>query len=206
MKFIEAYNPVDLFILITVLVTLILGLWKGFVRSLTALAGLVLGIVVAGKYYPEAQVYIYKVSSLNPQIAMIISMLALFVAVQVVFVLIRKVMDTLVDITRLGWLDRSMGALMGVSTGLVIVAAAVQLLVLTAPEWPLVKNSTLIVPVENLTARAMEYAPKQAKDQVNAMVNKWRGYQDVPQTKGENRETRPASAVSSAPIPLAAPR
>lgn len=203
MKFIEAYNPVDLFILTTVLVSLILGLWKGFVRSLTALAGLIIGIVVAGKYYPEVQVYIYKVSSLNPQIAMIISMLALFVFVQAVFVLIRKVMDMLIDITRLGWLDRVMGALMGVATGFVMVAAAVQLLAMTAPEWPSIKTSALISPVENLTLRAMEYAPKEAKDQVNAMVNKFRGFQEVPQTRNENRA---GSGVTSTPVPLAPPR
>ncbi len=200
MKFIEAYNPVDLFILTTVLISLILGLWKGFVRSLTALSGLVIGIVVAGKYYPEVQVYIYKVSSLNPQIAMIISMLALFVFVQVIFVLIRKMMDTLIDITRLGWLDRAMGALMGASTGLVIVAAVVQLLVLTAPEWPSIKGSALIVPVESLTVRALEYAPQKAKDQINAMINKWRGFQDVPQDKSEHRA---GSGVTTTPVPSA---
>ncbi len=200
MKFIEAYNPVDLFILTTVLISLILGLWKGFVRSLTALAGLVIGIVVAGKYYPDVQVYIYKVSSLNPQIAMVISMLALFVFVQAIFVLIRKMMDTLIDITRLGWLDRVMGALMGASTGLVMVAAVVQLLVLTAPEWPSIKGSALIAPVESLTLRALEYAPQQAKDQINAMVNKWRGFQDVPQGKNENRA---GVGVMTTPVPSA---
>ena len=200
MKFIEAYNPVDLFILTTVLIALILGLWKGFVRSLTALSGLVIGIVVAAKYYPDVQVYIYKVSSLNAQIAMIISMLALFVFVQAIFVLIRRLMDKLIDITHLGWLDRVMGALMGASTGLVVVAAVVQLLVLTAPEWPSIKGSALIAPVESLTLRALEYAPQQAKDQMNAMVNKWRGFQEVPQSKSENRA---GSGVMTTPIPSA---
>lgn len=203
MKFIEAYNPVDLFIIATVLISLILGLWKGFVRSLTALAGLILGFVVAGKYYPEVQVYLYKISSLNPQIAMIISMLALFILVQAVFVLVRKLMDTLIDITRLGWLDRVMGAMMGAATGFVAVAALVQLLVIAVPEWPSIKSSGLISPVESLTVRAMELAPKQARDQINIMVNKWRGLQEVPQPKNVNRA---GSGVTLAPFPLAPPQ
>ncbi len=33
MQFLETYNLIDLFILGTVLVTLILGIWKGFVRN-----------------------------------------------------------------------------------------------------------------------------------------------------------------------------
>ncbi len=202
MKFIEAYNPIDLFIITTLLVSLILGLWKGFVRSLTALAGLVIGVVVAGKYYPEVQVYLYKISSLNPQIAMVISMLALFILVQIVFVLIRKVMDTIIDITRLGWLDRVMGAFMGASTGFLIVAVFVQLLIVTAPEWPSVKGSGLIAPLEALTIKAMDYAPQQAKDQVNALVNKWRGFQEVPPARTENRV---GSGVTATPVPMTPP-
>ncbi len=203
MQFIEAYNPVDLFIITTILISLILGLWKGFVRSLTALTGLVLGFVIAGKYYPEVQVYLYKISSLNPQIAMIISMLALFVMVQAAFVLIRKLLDTLIDITRLGWLDRVLGALMGASTGLVFIAVTVQALILTAPEWPSVKNSNLIQVVDSLTIKAMDYAPQQAKDQVNAMVNKWRGFGEVSHHRSSNTA---GTGVTSAPVQPAPPR
>jgi membrane protein required for colicin V production len=203
MNFIEAYNPVDLFIVATALISLILGLWKGFVRSLTALTGLVLGFIVAGKYYPEVQVYVYKISSLNPQIAMIISMLALFVLVQAVFVLIRKLMDALIDIARLGWLDRVMGAMMGASTGLILVASVVQVLLITAPEWPSIKSSGLIGPVERLTSRAIDLAPQQAKNEINLLISKWRGLQDVPQPKTENRA---GSDVSSARVPSSPPR
>jgi membrane protein required for colicin V production len=202
MNFIDAYNPIDLFIITTVLISVILGLWKGFMRSLTALTGLVAGFIVAGKYYPEVQVYIYKISSLNPQIAMIISMLVLFVMVQAVFVLIRKLLDALIDITHLGWLDRVMGALMGASAGFVIVASLVQLLVVTAPEWAPIKSSSLIGPMESLSLKAMDYAPESAKEQVNAMVNKWRGFQETTPAKGENRA---GSGVTASPLPIARP-
>ncbi len=43
MQLIDNYNLVDILIMGTLLVSLILGIWKGFVRSLTALASLVFG-------------------------------------------------------------------------------------------------------------------------------------------------------------------
>jgi membrane protein required for colicin V production len=176
---IDAYNAIDLFIMGTLLVTLILGIWKGFVRSLTALASLVVGVVLAIKYYPAAQAYLSKISSLDPRISMILAMIVIFIAVQVVFVVIRRILEALIDLTRLTWLDRIFGAAMGIVAGLLVVAAAVQVMLIGIPEWPLVKTSKLVKPVDQLTGKAVTYAPKQARDQWYSLVTKWKGTQEL---------------------------
>ena len=106
MKFIETYNLIDLFIMSTLMVTLILGLWKGFIRSLTAVAGLVIGIGAAAKYHPEVAPYLGKISSLDPNISKMLSMIIVFIAVQVLFVVLRRILAKLIDVTRLSWLDQ----------------------------------------------------------------------------------------------------
>ncbi len=174
MKFLESYNPVDLFIMGTILVTLVLGLWKGFLRSLSALAGLVVGVAAALKYYPVVEPYLKKISSLDPHISTALAMIIIFVVVQAVFVLIRKVLEALLSVTRLGWLDRIFGSAMGVAAGLLIVAAAVQVLLIVLPEWPVVKASRLVPSVNGLTEKALTYAPKQARDQIQALITKWK--------------------------------
>jgi membrane protein required for colicin V production len=193
---IDAYNAIDLFIMGTLLITMILGIWKGFVRSLTALASLVAGVVLAIKYYPAAQAYLSKVSSLDPQISMILAMVIIFITVQVVFVIIRRILEALIDLTRLTWLDRIFGAAMGIVAGLLLVAAAVQVMLIGIPEWPLVKTSKLVKPVDQLTGKAVTYAPKQARDQWYSFVTKWKGTQELIQ---------PTPQRQAAPLPKKGP-
>ena len=198
MNVIEAYNAIDLFIMGTLLVTLILGIWKGFVRSLTALASLVAGVVLAIKYYPAAQAYLNKISTLDPQISMILAMVIIFIAVQIVFVVIRKILEALIDLTRLSWLDRIFGAAMGIAAGMLVVAAAVQAMLIGIPDWPLVKTSKLIKPVDQLTGKAVTYAPKQVTDQWQSIMTKWKGTQELAQPTPQ-RQATPSPKAPAAP-------
>ena len=177
MQLVDSYNLIDILIMGTLLVSLILGIWKGFVRSLTALASLVLGVLLALKYYPAVVQYLDKISKLDPQISMILAMVIIFILVQIVFIIIRKILDFLLDLTRLTWLDRILGAVMGTVAGLVIVAAGVQILLVGVPDWPVVKTSKLVIPIDRLTAKALLYAPKDARDQWQAFISKWKGTQ-----------------------------
>jgi uncharacterized membrane protein required for colicin V production len=190
MKFLESYNPIDLFIMGTLLVTFVLGLWKGFLSSLSALAGLVVGVAAALKYYPAVEPYLRKISSLDHNISVALAMIIIFVVVQAVFVLIRKVLEAFLSVTRLGWLDRILGSAMGVAAGLLIVAAAIQVLLIVLPEWPTVKGSRLIQPGNGLTEKAMAYVPKQARDQLQALISKWK----VPSPEVLPPATSPKSA------------
>ncbi len=200
---VDAYNAIDLFIMGTLAVTLILGIWKGFVRSLTALASLVAGVVLAIKYYPAAQAYLSKISSLDPQISMILAMVVIFIVVQVVFVVIRRILEALIDLTRLTWLDRIFGAAMGIVAGLLVVAAAVQVMLIGIPEWPLVKTSRLVKPVDQLTGKAVTYAPKQARDQWHSLVTKWKGTQELaPLTPQHQAAPAPKKAPAASPAPV----
>jgi membrane protein required for colicin V production len=191
MKFLESYNPIDLFIMGTLLITFVLGLWKGFLRSLSALAGLVVGVIAALKYYPMVEPYLKKISSLDPHISAALSMIVIFVLVQAVFILIRKALEALLSVTRLGWLDRIFGSAMGVAAGLLIVASAVQVLLIVLPEWPTVKAARLVQPVNGLTEKALAYVPKQAREQLQALITKWK----VPQPDGSPPTVSPKNAL-----------
>ncbi len=202
MNVLESYNIIDICILCTLLVTVALGLWKGFIRSLTALASLVIGVVGAMKYHTVIQPYLSKVSSLDPHISTILSMAIIFVLVQIAFVILRWILDALLDLTRLTWLDRICGAAMGLAGGLLISAAVVQAILIGIPDWPLVKTSKLIGPVDQLAVRSIDYAPKQAKDRMQSLITKWKGTQE-PGSVLPQRETAPSQKAPSAPPAIA---
>ena len=201
MQFDTAYNMIDLFIAATILIGFILGIWKGFVRSLTALASLVFGVVLAMRYHTVVEPYLKQISSLDPNISMAIAMIIVFVAVQVIFVLIRRVLAALIDVTRLSWLDRILGAAMGVLAGFVVVAIAVQVVMIGVPEWPLVKQSKLVGPVAQLTAKAMPFVPKSAREQLDLLVKKWKKDQKSVPPKSGDSKTPSRKAPTPTPRP-----
>lgn len=186
MESIQGYNLIDITIAAVILVAVILGLWKGFIRTLTALASLVFGVVLAFRYYPKMEPYLGKISSLDPQVSMVLSMVVVFLIVQVVFVIIRFILNALVDLTRLSWLDRVFGAAMGLVGGSLIVAVVVQVMLTGMPEWPVVKQSKLIGPASELTKKSMEYVPKEWRNQLDATLSKW---------KSEDKKPRKPAAV-----------
>ncbi|MFH1112608.1 MAG: CvpA family protein [Pseudomonadota bacterium] len=196
MNFIEAYNVIDLFIMGTLLVTLILGLWKGFMRSLTAVAGLIVGVAGALRYHSAVEPYLEKISALDPHISAILSMVIVFIAIQVLFVVIRRILTALIDVTRLSWLDRVLGGMLGVVAGLLVVSSAVQAVLIAVPDWPLVKTSRLVKPLDRLTNQAMTYAPGPAREYVQSFIAKW---------KGTPRPSPPKEPGQSAPVKKAPP-
>ena len=195
----EAYNFIDLFISGTLLVTLILGLWKGFMRSLTAVAGLIFGVGGALRYHTVVEPYLGKISSLDPHISMILSMVIVFIAIQALFVLIRRLLTALIDVTRLSWLDRVLGGILGILAGFLMIATVVQGILVTVPEWPLVKASRLVKPVNELTAKGMTYAPKDVREYVQSIVTKWKGTQrpSPPKQPGHGAPLKKAPASPS---------
>jgi hypothetical protein len=44
-------------------------------------------------------------------------------------------------------------------------------------DWPVVKTSKLVIPVDRLTSKGLLYAPKDARDQWQAFISKWKGAQ-----------------------------
>ncbi|MEW6351591.1 MAG: CvpA family protein [Thermodesulfobacteriota bacterium] len=171
----ESYNLIDLCIIGTLGVGFVIGLWKGFIRSLTATAGLVVGGIVAMRYYQVVEPYLGKVSSLDPHVAMVLSMIAMFIGVQVVFVLVRRVLEALIDVTRLGWFDRLVGAGLGVAAGTLLVAGAVQVVWHLVPEWTEIRSSRLMEPVSELTGNALKHAPKEVQTWMDTVNQKWKG-------------------------------
>jgi len=106
-----------------------------------------------------------------------------FIFVQVLFVLIRLLLDALVDVTRLGILDRLLGAAMGGVAAFLVVAVVVQIILVGIPDWPIVTKSKFTRPTEDVTKKLWQYVPQSAKDQVADLTKRWKGSQDTQQPK-----------------------
>jgi len=97
-----------------------LGLWKGAVRAVFGIAGLIGGIALAGHYY---QPFANLLSSSGATWARITAYAIILLATLVIAGIIGSLVAKLVHITMLGWVDRLVGFILGAGIGLLLIAA-----------------------------------------------------------------------------------
>lgn len=136
-------NPFDIMILTILTYGLIRGIFRGLVREISSIVGVLGGFYAAYSYYPHAARLISPWIS-NPAYLNILSYLAIFSVVVIIVGILAVVIKYLLNIAYLGWTDRVCGALFGVLKGTLV--SCVLFIVLTAflPKGaPIIKNATL---------------------------------------------------------------
>lgn len=114
-------NWLDILIIVAALLLGFVGLRQGIIRTVFGIAGLIGGIVLAGRYYGALA------GVLSPGGAIWASVAAyaiILIATLVVAGLVGHFIAKLVSLAALGWLDRLIGFVLGVFVGLLLSAAA----------------------------------------------------------------------------------
>lgn len=118
-------NWLDIVIIVIILLFGMMGLWKGAIKAVFGIAGLVGGIALAGRYYQTLA------SVLSPSGA-IWSGIAAYVIILVVTLIVASIMGwliaRLVHITMLGWVDRVVGFVFGAGVGGMLCAAVLAIM------------------------------------------------------------------------------
>jgi membrane protein required for colicin V production len=133
-------NSLDIGVLIILITFLARGIWIGLVRQLASLAALILGFVAAGRYYRQFGAVLE--SYLPSRLSFFITYALLFLLVYLAIIAIGFGLKKVMSISLLGWFDRLMGGLFGLSKAVIL--AAVLFLGLTgavATTDPLLRQS-----------------------------------------------------------------
>lgn len=149
----------DYAVLGIVAASLLLGLWRGVVSEILALAAWVAAFVVARMFAADvAQVF----GKLLPDATLryVAGFVTVCLAVLVVFSIGRLVARLLMKAVGLGWADRTLGAVFGIGRGVVVAL----LLVLIGGLTPLPKeawwrDATLAPPLETAIIAAKPWLP-----------------------------------------------
>ena len=116
---------------------------RGFIREISSLAGVILGIWLGNLYQP------WMTGILNrylpfPQYLPLLSFIILFIAVLVICNLLGWSLKLLFKKALMGWLDRCLGAVLAVLKGIILSSLAILMLTFYLPEkTPFITNSTL---------------------------------------------------------------
>jgi membrane protein required for colicin V production len=136
-------NTLDMLIIGTMIFFIVRGIWRGFFREIGSLAGVVLGIWLAGKLEPQMTLIL---RSYMPSVRFLplVSFAAIFLLVLVGCNLVGWGLQALLDKAFLGWADRGLGAGLAVLKGIILTYLVIVLLTFFVPaRTPLIARSKL---------------------------------------------------------------
>ena len=108
-------NWLDIVLLVAIALATVAGLGIGIIRAALSLAGLILGLVLAGHYYiPFSQVLD---AVLQPGVAKVVAFIIILAAVMVAAAFLAMFLRRGASAIKLGWADRLGGAIFGLAMG-----------------------------------------------------------------------------------------
>lgn len=146
------FNAVDWIIIVVLSVSILLSLWRGFVREALSLLGWIAAFVVAHTFVDRLALELAGVIA-NVTGRYIAAYALLFVSTLVVFTLVVKVATGLVRAVGLSALDRLLGTVFGFARGVIIILVAAYVIrQLVPPEDQQWMYQSVLMPHLNMLA------------------------------------------------------
>lgn len=160
----------DIIVIAAIGILTIIGLWKGMVKQLFGLAGLIAGYMLAMRFYQPCSKYL---TSFHPGTAKAISFIAILLACILVAHIIGWVVGRFFAISGLGFLNRIVGGFLGFLKGCIIVAVIVMVLTAFLPaNSSLFKKSFTIRYILPVVALLKKVSHEDIKAKYNEKVRK----------------------------------
>ncbi len=119
-------NWLDIVIIVVAVLLGLVGLRQGIIKTVFGIAGLIGGIVLAGRYYSGLAAVL---SSSGATWANIAAYAIILIATLIVVGVIGRLVAKLIHLVLLGWLDRLVGCVLGVFIGGLFCAAILAIVV-----------------------------------------------------------------------------
>ena len=172
-------NVFDVFIVIILSFCLIRGSFRGLIKELSSIIGILTGFYIAYTYYPLGERYILE-NITQASYANILSFAIIFIGTIVIITFLGILIRYFLDIVFLGWVDHVFGACFGLIKG--ILFASVLLTVLTIfldDESSVVKDSRLSPHISQCSETLICIVPTEIKDifllKINNIQESWNG-------------------------------
>jgi membrane protein required for colicin V production len=138
-------NLLDWVFIIIIGVSAIYGLFKGLVKEVISLLAVIIGLIVASRFYMGASPLLIDLG-LGEQAAKILSFFILFIIIFIAIVLIGRLIHRFVHAIFLGWLNRLGGIGFGFFRGVIVSSIIIIVLTITLSEKAPILNQSKLTP------------------------------------------------------------
>jgi membrane protein required for colicin V production len=156
----------DYAVLVVVALSVVIGIWRGFVREAFSLGGWILAFVVANTFGNDMAAMLGGAIH-DPSIRLIAGFVLLFVIVLLAMGIAGMLVSRLFKVAGLGLADRVLGAIFGLARGVVAVMIGVLLAGMTIlPREPAWRNALLSQPLETAVIAVKPWLPREVATRV----------------------------------------
>ena len=166
-------NYIDVAIFLIILISLVIGIYKGFIREVFSLASLILALVLAfyfssyvtqwtSGFLQDWQPHILGINFGGEAIVFAVSFVIIFLVVLIVGRLLTRALNMLIDQSFLKSFNRLLGGLFGLIRGCIVVILLVAFAALTkAPSYGWWQGSKWLPPFIDGARYAVAYLPSE---------------------------------------------
>lgn len=163
-------NPFDTIIIIILGYCLIRGFFRGLIKEISSIIGVLGGFYVGHMYYLEIARPLSAWIS-NPAYAKILGFMLLFCGVFIFVSIIGVIIKYLMNIAFLGWVDRICGVLFGIAKGVLITSVLLMILTTFLPKGtPMIKDSLLAPQVSRVSEIMAQLVSKEMKQEFSTKI------------------------------------
>jgi membrane protein required for colicin V production len=167
-------NVLDVVIVGIMGMSLLYSVWRGFVRDVFSLVGIVGGFLMAARFYPQAAQWARPWVS-SPWLASAVGFVLLFLVVFVFVVLLGRLVWKVIRVLRLGWVDRLAGLGFGFIKGVFVCAGLVVVLeFFPSAEASLLTGSRLAPHVKQVARELGRQVPGQLGERFRKEQPPWK--------------------------------
>ncbi len=164
-------NPFDIFIIVILVFCLIRGIFRGIVKEISSIVGVLGGFYAAYTYYPIVGDLIASWIT-NRAYLNVVSFTLIFVCVLIAISILGVIIKYLMNIAFLGWIDRVSGAVFALIKGILIVCVMFIALTAFLPKGsPVISNSVLSPYVALVSETMAKLVSKDMKKQFVYKMN-----------------------------------
>jgi len=114
-------NWLDIVILIIIVIPTLIGLKIGIIKAVLSVAGVVVGVILAGRYYAVLAEHLTFIS--QPSLAKIAAFAIILIGVMIIAAVIASLIKWVISAVMLGWVNRLGGAVFGFVLGMIFCGA-----------------------------------------------------------------------------------
>jgi membrane protein required for colicin V production len=146
----------DIALAIFLALAALLGLSQGLVKMVLPVIGLLVGVIVAGRYYDALA---HRIFSSHSATAYVIAFVLIVVVFLIAAVILAYVLHKMLSLVLLGWIDRLLGGILCLVVGSLFAGAVLALLLKYSLAVPAVKESAVASFLVNKFPLALSFMP-----------------------------------------------
>ena len=156
-------NFLDILLIGIVAIFFIRGIFRGLVKEVLSLTAVVLGVFLASRYQhllvPHLELYIKSEMTVDA-----LAYVSVFLGTVIIFWLLAKFIRSVLDISLLGWVDRTAGGVFGLIEGVLIGLILLTFVQAFAPESRWFKESYIAPRSQHMVGIVVELTPESMRD------------------------------------------